>query len=212
MAEYRNCECFACYRLVPKPEAHRLSIERETGRSGGSVRFNKNSTSYSTGRSYYRKQDVWLCSDCYQQYQEAQKKRATRSTIVGGAIAAGILMLILGNVGRSTTEGSSKTVQTSWSEQTPSTANFVRPVEAPKPSSKVEQDVFQIQTRLVELGYLAVSPNGTWGPKTRAAIRTFKVANGLSADENWDDDTSKRLFSKSAARAPAPIADAAQRK
>jgi hypothetical protein len=59
MPEYGTCECFICYRRVPKPEARRIAINRERGHSSGSFRFSRNSTSYYTGRTYYAKQDVW---------------------------------------------------------------------------------------------------------------------------------------------------------
>jgi peptidoglycan hydrolase-like protein with peptidoglycan-binding domain len=37
--------------------------------------------------------------------------------------------------------------------------------------------VAQIQTRLVQLGYLAGPPDGAWGPKSRKALRAFKAGD-----------------------------------
>jgi peptidoglycan hydrolase-like protein with peptidoglycan-binding domain len=63
-----------------------------------------------------------------------------------------------------------------------------------------------VQNRLIELGYLAGTADGAWGPRSRTALRAFKVANGLAADDTWDKLASEQLFSAAAARAPAPTA------
>jgi hypothetical protein len=69
----------------------------------------------------------------------------------------------------------------------------------------------QIQTRLVQLGYLADRPDGVWGPRSHNALRAFKAANGLVLNDFWDDATIATLFSESAAYAPAPIMPGAKR-
>ena len=40
----------------------------------------------------------------------------------------------------------------------------------------------------------------------RMALRAFKIANGLAADDKWDDLVSGRLYSTQAARSPLPLA------
>lgn len=100
-------------------------------------------------------------------------------------------------------------------------ANSTQPVEAPTPTQTVQsskrasmskQDITQMQARLGSLGYLSVSPTGTFGPKTRAALRAFKATNGLPEDEAWDDGTKIRLSSKKAIRMSAQVADAVKRR
>jgi peptidoglycan hydrolase-like protein with peptidoglycan-binding domain len=68
------------------------------------------------------------------------------------------------------------------------------------------KETISVQNRLIELGYLAGTADGAWGPRSRTALRAFKVANGLAADDTWDKLASERLFSAAAARAPAPTA------
>jgi uncharacterized protein YecT (DUF1311 family) len=90
MAQYGTCECYFCHIRVPKPEAYQVTIERETGRSGGSFRFysKSRSTSYSTGRTYYAKRDIWLCQNCYPIYQKRQRQRAF-ATVIGVGLFIG---------------------------------------------------------------------------------------------------------------------------
>ena len=99
MAGYATCECFCCHLRLPKPQAHKITIERETGRSSGSIRFNRRSTSYSTGRTYYAKRDVWLCESCYAEYLKRTKSRSLVSVL---AIAVIILIGIWLTSGNST--------------------------------------------------------------------------------------------------------------
>ena len=87
-----------------------------------------------------------------------------------------------------------------------------QPVHSSKPASKSKKDITQMQTRLGSLGYLSASPTGTFGPKTRAALRAFKSTNGLPEDEVWDDETKIRLSSKNALRMPSHVADAVKQR
>jgi hypothetical protein len=66
--------------------------------------------------------------------------------------------------------------------------------------------IMTAQNRLIELGFLAGPADGVWGTKSRAALRAFKIANGLAADDKWDDLVSGRLYSTQAARSPLPLA------
>jgi hypothetical protein len=67
-------------------------------------------------------------------------------------------------------------------------------------------DIAAAQKRLIQLGFLKGPADGVWGTKSRNALRAFKVANGLSADDKWDDLVSARLYSTKAARSPLPLA------
>jgi len=66
-------------------------------------------------------------------------------------------------------------------------------------------DVVGAQNRLIELRFLKSPADGVWGTKSRMALRAFKIANGLSADDKWDDLVSGRLYSTQAARSPLPL-------
>ncbi len=66
------------------------------------------------------------------------------------------------------------------------------------------KDATRVQRRLVELGYFVGQANGSWGPLTRAALRAFKSASGLSADEGLDGQTTAKLFSADAVHASSP--------
>jgi hypothetical protein len=68
-----------------------------------------------------------------------------------------------------------------------------RPPDWPLTLGK-RDDVMRIQQRLAELGYLRSIPDGKWGSKTSAALREFKRAKGLSADDRWDPPTQAALF------------------
>jgi Putative peptidoglycan binding domain len=71
--------------------------------------------------------------------------------------------------------------------------------------------ITQIQARLVQLGYLVDRPDGVWGARSRSALRAFKAANGLFANDFWDEEANSILFSPNAAYAPAPAASHAKR-
>jgi peptidoglycan hydrolase-like protein with peptidoglycan-binding domain len=70
--------------------------------------------------------------------------------------------------------------------------------------STTPDDIMQVQVRLVELGYMIGPPDGLWGNKSRQALRAFKAANGIQADDKWDSEISAKLFSTQAARSPIP--------
>jgi Putative peptidoglycan binding domain len=63
--------------------------------------------------------------------------------------------------------------------------------------------VKEVQQRLIQLGYLSVSATGMWGPLSRNALRAFKADHDLTADENWDEATERRLFSRDVEQAEA---------
>jgi hypothetical protein len=51
---------------MPKPELHRDTIEIQSGRSSGGVGIGLRGLRLYSGRTYYRKKEIWLCHDCYQ--------------------------------------------------------------------------------------------------------------------------------------------------
>ena len=65
MSEYGGCECYACSRWVPKAEAHRDTIEIKSGRSTGGFGIGGRGLRFYSGRTYYRKKEIWLCHNCY---------------------------------------------------------------------------------------------------------------------------------------------------
>ena len=85
-----------------------------------------------------------------------------------------------------------------------------RTADAPIQPTFEGPGVTRIQNRLIELGYLKGASNGRWGPTSWAALREFKVANGLPADDKWDQATSEHLFSTGLVSAPPSMAPGAR--
>jgi peptidoglycan hydrolase-like protein with peptidoglycan-binding domain len=52
----------------------------------------------------------------------------------------------------------------------------------------------QVQRRLQERGFFAGIVDGVWGPKSRVALRDFKIQNGLGADDSWNLQVQLALF------------------
>src|SRR5262249_39243668 len=65
MSEYGTYYCHDCSRRMPRAEAHRDTIEIQSGRSSGGVGFGLRGFRFYSGRTYYRKKEIWLCHDCY---------------------------------------------------------------------------------------------------------------------------------------------------
>jgi peptidoglycan hydrolase-like protein with peptidoglycan-binding domain len=82
----------------------------------------------------------------------------------------------------------------------------VAPLQGANKLSLPPDDIMAAQNRLIELGFLAGPSDGVWGTKSRRALRGFKIANGLTADDKWDDLVSGQLYSTKAARSPLPLA------
>jgi peptidoglycan hydrolase-like protein with peptidoglycan-binding domain len=61
----------------------------------------------------------------------------------------------------------------------------------------------RIQQRLADLGYYSGRGDTGWDAASRAALRRFKVANGLGHTEAWDAPTETVLFDEQAVRADA---------
>jgi len=58
----------------------------------------------------------------------------------------------------------------------------------------VNDDVLNMQNRLAELGYLNVTPDGTFGPKTEEAIKSAQAAFGMEANGIADNAFQQKLF------------------
>ncbi|MGN0755171.1 MAG: peptidoglycan-binding protein [Aristaeellaceae bacterium] len=63
------------------------------------------------------------------------------------------------------------------------------------------EDVKLLQNRLIELGYLKGTADGTFGTTTQTAVKAFQKANGLTVDGVAGTNTYKKLFSDSAIEA-----------
>jgi peptidoglycan hydrolase-like protein with peptidoglycan-binding domain len=59
----------------------------------------------------------------------------------------------------------------------------------------------RVQQRLMELGYYPGRGDGSWGAASRTALRSFKAANGLPADEEWNAMAEAVLFDEHAVHA-----------
>ena len=59
----------------------------------------------------------------------------------------------------------------------------------------------RIQQRLADLGYYSGRGEGAWGSASRAALRSFKAANGLRDTDEWDAMAETILFDEQAVRA-----------
>ncbi|MGO4389072.1 peptidoglycan-binding protein [Microvirga sp. 2YAF29] len=58
------------------------------------------------------------------------------------------------------------------------------------------ENATRIQQRLADLGYFSGIVDGMWGPRSRTALRDFKLANGLARDDVWDERTETTLFTQ----------------
>jgi peptidoglycan hydrolase-like protein with peptidoglycan-binding domain len=58
----------------------------------------------------------------------------------------------------------------------------------------VNDDVLNLQNRLAELGYLNVTPDGTFGPKTEEAIKSAQAAFGMEPNGIADNAFQQKLF------------------
>jgi peptidoglycan hydrolase-like protein with peptidoglycan-binding domain len=69
---------------------------------------------------------------------------------------------------------------------------------APPPGASLHPlnpaDAEVIQDRLRALGYYQFPAEGVWGLESRNALRQFKGANGLPADDVWDASTERILI------------------
>jgi peptidoglycan hydrolase-like protein with peptidoglycan-binding domain len=76
----------------------------------------------------------------------------------------------------------------------PDRTGVVTPLQGAKKLNPLPSDITAAQNRLIQLGFLSGQADGVWGTKSRTALRAFKTANGLTADDKWDDLVSGRLY------------------
>src|SRR5262249_59390521 len=112
------------------------------------------------------------------QSEDRQTKIGTIAVFIGGAALLSIVMLAVFFQGKST--DAEKT-------QMAADRTAVAPLEGTNKSNAPPSDIMAAQNRLIELRFLKGPADGVWETKSRNALRAFKVANGLSADDKWDD-------------------------
>jgi peptidoglycan hydrolase-like protein with peptidoglycan-binding domain len=86
---------------------------------------------------------------------------------------------------------------------TPGTADTTTTFPTPLLDLGQVEDAKRVQRRLTDLGFLFGTANGTWGPRSRQALRDFRATRGLGHSDTWDEKVQQALFSPAAARAPA---------
>ncbi len=67
------------------------------------------------------------------------------------------------------------------------------------------EEVINVQSKLLELGYFGLEPTGFYGDITEEAVKAFQLQNGLEATGIIDDATYELLFSDKAAANPTPV-------
>lgn len=96
---------------------------------------------------------------------------------------------------------------------TPTAVVTYAPTQTPKTYRTLSQgarddNVKRMQESLIRLGYLSGSADGSFGPKTRAAVEEFQKNNGLTADGVAGNDTLQLLFDGSPVRKGQPAVTA----
>jgi len=236
MSECGMCECYKCSQRVRKAGAHRDTIEIQSGRSSGGVGIGLRGLRFYSGRTYYRKKEIWLCHDCYlarsrpwwsrpapapaaaptapvgeSKYLAALEREMGKSergsTALIAAVIGGVAILLIVMLpilfGKST--GAAKPQAVADSSAHADRTAVVAPLQDAK-LNPPPSDIKAAQNRLIQLGFLAGPADGVWGTKSRMALRAFKIASGLAADDKWDDLVNGRLSSTRAVRSPLPLA------
>jgi hypothetical protein len=127
---------------------------------------------------------------------ETGHRRIGIAAFIGSAAIVSIVMLLVFFQGKSTDAAKPQADRTA----------AVAPLQGASKLNPPPGDIMAAQNRLIELGFLAGPAHGVWGTKSRMALRAFKIANALAADDKWDDLVSSRLYSTKAARSPLPLA------
>jgi hypothetical protein len=74
-------------------------------------------------------------------------------------------------------------------------------VELPLRSIDTKDGAKSVQRRLRDLGYLADDADGSWGPRSRIALKQFQLRAKISRANGWDRRAERVLFSGNAPRA-----------
>ena len=226
MATHAVTECSGCCRRLPRRQAHRIAGDNRSS----FWQFGSKSRGRTT-RCRPHDETGWLCSDCYAASDPQRGERRVLVGAIGvmGVIALTAGLFATG--GKKENPRAPVVAQTAQGLDRPEkldpsqSAQAIIPV-SPRPSVPSDHigpsalsmmpdasaqgfdmdlsdtsKVIRIQARLIELGYLKAA-DGRWGPVSRTALRAFKLANGLSANDEWDDITAARLFGASVIRNP----------
>jgi hypothetical protein len=140
----------------------------------------------------------------HRQSETGHRQSSGIAAFIGGAAILSIVMLLVFFQGKGTDAAKPQAVADSSAHADRTAA--VAPLQGVNKLSPPPGDIMAAQNRLIELGFLAGPADGVWGTKSRRALRAFKIANGLAADDKWDDLVSSRLYSTKAARSPLPLA------
>jgi hypothetical protein len=85
-------------------------------------------------------------------------------------------------------------------------------VEPPLRSIDTKDGARSVQRRLRDLGYLADDADGSWGPRSRIALKQFQLRAKISRANGWNRRAERVLFSGNAPRAlstfPSPFVQA----
>jgi hypothetical protein len=132
----------------------------------------------------------------HRQSEHRQTEIGIIAVFIGGAAILSIAMLPVFFQGKSADAAKPQAVAES----------SVHAVQGANKLNPPPSDIMAAQNRLIELRFLKGPADGVWGAKSRMALRAFKTANGLIADDKWDELVNGRLYSTQAARSPLPLA------
>jgi hypothetical protein len=97
--------------------------------------------------------------------------------------------------------GGSSAAQPGFDDRTGEIGPINAAAVSPLRDVQIVEDARAVQRRLSELGHFSGAVSGVWGPVSRAALRSFKEANGLAQDMSWDAETERSLFRSDAPQA-----------
>ena len=178
MSEFGTFECSACARRVPKPEARQR-------------------------RTYFAGKDPWLCSECHSAHLICKAARRRQNQTAWAGISFGI---VLGAV-LLTLFSKPPSVRDQVAASGSRTLNITT-IKLGGQIGESPKDVLKTENRLIELGFLkGPADDAVWGSKSRSALQRFKAAEGLAADDIWDEKVSGLLFSPKAVHAPLAVAE-----
>lgn len=85
-------------------------------------------------------------------------------------------------------------------DREPAPSSQLTPPERPEDAAPRLRDLAradhteEVQQKLAGLGFFSGPIVGVWGPRSRDALRAFKEAHDLGADDHWDEQTESVLF------------------
>src|SRR5262249_26219820 len=119
----------------------------------------------------------------HRQSETGHRQRAGIAAFIGGGTILSIVMLLVFFQGDATDPPKPQAVADSSAHADRTAA--VAPLQGVNKLSPPPGDIMAAQNRLIELGFLAGPADGVWGTKSRRALRAFKIANGLAANDKW---------------------------